>query len=502
MALNMPTGITTPSNQPPTTPPSITVPTVIRLGVAFTVSWTASTDPDGHAITYYLDRQKNGGAWTNISNTTALQFTQTLGTESDTTSVAYRVRAKDSQGLFSDYRTSETRTVLPQHQPPTTPPSITVPANATASTNFTVSWGASTNPQGGTITYYLERQASGGSWASVTSTTSKSVSTSIPNTGTYYHRVRAKNTAGQYSDWKTSTGTYITAQNQPPTTPPSITVPQTALPGQTITIEWGASTDPDGDSIHYELKRVATKQDATQQTDTVYIGSTLKHIDTTVPQTAIAVTYKVTAIDSHFAVSGGKVSNAVIILHESPPTITGQDKHLGAFGDSVSYVYTVYDNDDDTAEVVEAVNGHTFHAYTATTGVQQHLLLDGNSFTALGNGRNEITITATDDSGLSDTRTLTFDKEAVSLSAKAREAIPSDTRPTRINVVLTGAFPSGSWMQVLVTNNGLDDAPEWEDATQATVSRLAYVFQNKRKTASKWGVNAKVIVHRGGQLAD
>ena len=53
-------------NQAPTTPPSITVPDEVRSGKTAEISWTASVDPEGGAITYELERSINSGAWTNI----------------------------------------------------------------------------------------------------------------------------------------------------------------------------------------------------------------------------------------------------------------------------------------------------------------------------------------------------------------------------------------------------------------------------------------------------
>ena len=96
-------------NNAPTTPPSITVPQGVRSGKSPAVSWAASVDPDGDAVSYELERQYNGGAWTKIYDGSATQFSDTITTAMNT--VAYRVRSKDSKASYSGYTTSLTRTV-------------------------------------------------------------------------------------------------------------------------------------------------------------------------------------------------------------------------------------------------------------------------------------------------------------------------------------------------------------------------------------------------------
>ena len=99
------------TNRIPTMPPTITVPTTIQLGVPFEVSWGASTDPDGDAITYAVSRQTNGGAWVLVANTTDLSISTSLALNSGVTSVTYRVQARDPHNGWSGYTTSPTRPV-------------------------------------------------------------------------------------------------------------------------------------------------------------------------------------------------------------------------------------------------------------------------------------------------------------------------------------------------------------------------------------------------------
>lgn len=96
------------TNQLPTAPGSITVPTV-AAGQPCAITWTAATDPDGTIASYTLERSVNGSGWTQVFSGNALTYTDTIG--SDWGTVAYRVCAVDNYGASGPYATSETQTV-------------------------------------------------------------------------------------------------------------------------------------------------------------------------------------------------------------------------------------------------------------------------------------------------------------------------------------------------------------------------------------------------------
>lgn len=122
-------------NNAPTTPPSITVPDGVRSGKNVSVSWAASVDSDGDAVSYELERQANSGTWTKIYDGAATQYAD-AGVTASMNTVCYRVRAKDSRGAYSGYTTGPARTVVHNADPTvsgsnqalgtvTTPPSYT-----------------------------------------------------------------------------------------------------------------------------------------------------------------------------------------------------------------------------------------------------------------------------------------------------------------------------------------------------------------------------------------
>ena len=126
-------------NQAPTTPPSITVPDEVRSGKTAEISWAASVDPEGGAITYELERSINSGAWSNIYTGSATSYDDTgVGTSANT--VQWRVRAKDVNGAYSGYTSSTVKTVVHNVDPTisgtdtdlgtvTTPPSMAYTVN-------------------------------------------------------------------------------------------------------------------------------------------------------------------------------------------------------------------------------------------------------------------------------------------------------------------------------------------------------------------------------------
>lgn len=97
-------------NQAPTAPSSISVPTDVRGGESMTVTWGIATDADGNLSGYILERQNDGGTWTQVYKGINKSYTDTI--TKGWTSVAYRVKAYDSANAQSGYTTSDTRTVI------------------------------------------------------------------------------------------------------------------------------------------------------------------------------------------------------------------------------------------------------------------------------------------------------------------------------------------------------------------------------------------------------
>lgn len=84
-------------------------------GKPVTATWGKSTDPDGDAVTYELERAVNGGGFTRVYTGGALTHTETAGSDWDT--VQYRVRAADNKGATGGYVSSPVYSVIHNADP-------------------------------------------------------------------------------------------------------------------------------------------------------------------------------------------------------------------------------------------------------------------------------------------------------------------------------------------------------------------------------------------------
>lgn len=99
--------ITVVNNQPPTIPSSISVQNVM-VGETIQVTWGTSTDPDGTVVEYSLERSIDNSQFTVVATKQAsesLTFSETA--QDGWSTVQYRVRAKDNEGAYSQYKTSQ-----------------------------------------------------------------------------------------------------------------------------------------------------------------------------------------------------------------------------------------------------------------------------------------------------------------------------------------------------------------------------------------------------------
>ncbi len=147
------------TNTAPPVPGSITVPTTVNGGTTITVSWASVTDAENNLAGYKVERSLSGGTWTQIYQGTATSTTNAVAFGS--TTVAYRVKAYDTEGLESTYQTSATRTVV-NNVAPTTPGSINVPTTVIGGDALIITWTASTDSDGNLSGYILQRSTDGG----------------------------------------------------------------------------------------------------------------------------------------------------------------------------------------------------------------------------------------------------------------------------------------------------------------------------------------------------
>ena len=103
------------NNTAPTVPETITVPSVIANGSSVLISWGASTDADGEAVSYQLERSVDSGAFEVIYTGSARNYTDTI--EAGWATIAYRVCAVDARGAKSGYAESDVRNIISNYAP-------------------------------------------------------------------------------------------------------------------------------------------------------------------------------------------------------------------------------------------------------------------------------------------------------------------------------------------------------------------------------------------------
>ena len=116
----------------------------------FTISWSNPGDPDGNTPTFNLWLSKNGGAYSKIlSNSSATSYTQSIGSDPEGTTYTYSIATTDglteSPYIYSATYRKNTR--------PTTPAMI-FPNSGFYLGNVSLSWNASTDPDGRGIKHY------------------------------------------------------------------------------------------------------------------------------------------------------------------------------------------------------------------------------------------------------------------------------------------------------------------------------------------------------------
>ena len=190
------------TNTAPTTPGSITIPETIQGGTTITVAWAASTDAENNLEGYVVERTTDGGStWSQIYQGGGTSTTNTVpaGTES----VMYRVKAYDSQGLYSSYRTSNQVNVI-NNAAPGAPGSITIPDLVLGGENLTITWEAATDQDNNLAGYSLERQVDGGEWAEVYKGAALTFTDAITRGwASVNYRVRAYDTYNIYGPYTT-----------------------------------------------------------------------------------------------------------------------------------------------------------------------------------------------------------------------------------------------------------------------------------------------------------
>ena len=379
---------------------------------------------------------------------------------------------------------------------PGVPSSITYPTSINGGTDITVSWGASTDAEGNLAGYIVERSTNGGSsWTQIYQGSARSTTNNVAfGTASVMFRVKAYDTEGLNSGWKT--GSNITVvNNRAPSTPGSITVPAAVRGGATLPISWTRATDSDDNLSGYELERSVNGGAWSQ----VYKGSALTFTDT-ITAGWNTVAYRVRAYDTLNATSAYVTSDTRTVDNNAYPVITSDTASgtdLGTKNAGFTLTYTVTDADGDTVTVKEYLDNVLQRTYTATLGQSNTFqAVTAANYQKILNGAHTLKVVANDGKADSAPYTVTFTKKVTSASITLAEPLEADDAISVCVVGIAGYIPPDAKLQVEVTNNAKDEAPVWEDATADYKSGANHIFTNKT-AANGFAFNIRVSLERG-----
>lgn len=302
------------------------------------------------------------------------------------------------------------------------------------------------------------------------------------------------------SDTVDDEGCYQIIPNQWPSKP-VLSVPEIIYGGQTVSIQWTPSVDPEGTSVMYRLYVNWWNAGGEKQGEVIK-GLTTTSTSYVVPREAVMIDFYVDAEDATGVSSG--TSNLVkrTVIQGDPPVISGEDSNIGVKSSAFTIGYSVDDPYDEGLTVTEAVDGEVFNTYTTAGDTEGTLRVTEATWLKLNNGTHTLVITATNKVG-SISRTYTFEKKVTSCSITS-EPMVVYSQPTRISLHVIRNIPEGATFNVYVCNNAMDgeNAQVWEDATQAVIEGYVHVFENQTKTATEWAVAVRAVVNRGSAEGD
>lgn len=179
------------------------------------------------------------------------------------------------------------------------------------------------------------------------------------------------------------------------------------------------------------------------------------------------------------------------------PVISGNDKHMGVVNDKFEYVFSISDVEKDTIYYSTYLDNKLLSKQVeAVDGKKYATVIEGMDMIKLEPGKHTFKIVAVDAQGSKSERIITFSRDVQTLIMMLKEPFATDVQSKKVLVAPGWDVAKGAECRVEVCNNGFDTNPTWEDATAMTELNKAYVFQNNRKTAEKWGVNIRLMIER------
>lgn len=197
-----------------------------------------------------------------------------------------------------------------------------------------------------------------------------------------------------------------------------------------------------------------------------------------------------------------KVDDNGYISLNRPPVISSSlgtsGTDLGEKKDVFNVTYSVSNPDGNALTVIEKIDNVTVNTKTnisSGSSLTFSNLNDLTSFQKILNGKHTLEIIAND--GITSTSfTFTFTKKVTEADITLKEALAVEGDISVAVLKIEGSIPGDAIVTVLVTNNGKDSNPVWQDATTQVLNNKNIVFTNKENVNGA-AFNFKVSIKRG-----
>lgn len=171
---------------------------------------------------------------------------------------------------------------------------------------------------------------------------------------------------------------------------------------------------------------------------------------------------------------------------------------LGEKKDVFNVTYSVSDPRGNNLTITERIDNITVNTRTNVSSGSSLTFSKLNnfaSFQTILNGKHTLEIIA-DNGDLFTSFTFTFTKKVTEADITLKNALAVEGDISVAVLKIEGSIPEDAIITALVTNNGKDPSPVWQDATLAVLNNKNIVFTNKENTNGA-AFNFKVKIKRG-----
>ena len=197
-----------------------------------------------------------------------------------------------------------------------------------------------------------------------------------------------------------------------------------------------------------------------------------------------------------------KVDDNGYIVYDNPLVISSSlgtsGTDLGEKKDVFDVTYSVSDSDGDVLTVTEKIDNivvNTRENISSGSSLTFSNLNNLASFQTILNGKHTLEIIAND--GKESTSFIfTFTKKVTEADITLKEALAVEGDISVAVLKIEGSIPKDAIITVLVTNNGKDSNPVWQDATTQVLNNKNIIFTNKENINGA-AFNFKISIKRG-----